>query len=183
MAGYGELFFSFFKIGSFTLGGGYAMIPLMERELVESKHWLTSQEFLDVLSLSQAMPGIFAVNMATNVGYRLRGLRGALTAVVGNILVPVLLILLLAMFFRAFRQIHWVECVFKGIRPAVVALIAAPVFRTAQTAHITWRNAWIPVVSALMIWLLGISPVFVIMLAIAGGFVYGRIKDRKKLKQ
>lgn len=183
MASHGELFWSFFKIGSFTIGGGYAMIPLMEQEVVSSKKWLCKEDFLDVLSVSQAMPGIFAVNMATNIGYRLCGITGAISAVIGNIIVPIIMILALAMFFRFFSSNHLVESIFMGIRPAVVALIAAPVFSMAKTAKVNWRNVWIPAVAAFLIWFWGISPVLIIFAAIVGGFLYGRVCGRKEVQQ
>lgn len=154
------------------------MIPIMERELVDNRKWLTRDEFLDLLSLSQAMPGVFAVNMATAVGHRLAGWRGVLCAILGNILMPIALILLLAITFRLFRDNVVVEHIFMGLRPAVVALIAAPVFRLAQSAHVTWRNAWIPLLAALLIWLLGLSPVYVILAAIVGGLIYGHLKNK-----
>lgn len=156
------------------------MIPLMEKELVMRKHWLSKEEFLDLLSVSQAMPGVFAVNMATSIGYRLRGKRGAVIAILGNILMPILIILLLAVFIRYFRDNAIVESIFKGIRPCVVALIAAPVFTMAKNAGLTWKNCWIPLLAAALIWLLGVSPVLIIIIAGVGGFIYGRIKDRKE---
>ena len=156
------------------------MIPLMEKELVQQKQWLSKEEFLDLLSVSQAMPGVFAVNMATSIGYRLRGKRGAIMAVLGNILMPILTILALAIFFRYFRENAVVESIFKGIRPCVVALIAAPVFTMAKNAGLSWRNCWIPIVAAALIWLLDVSPVLIIIIAGVGGFIYGRIKNRKE---
>ncbi|MBP5515923.1 MAG: chromate transporter [Bacteroidales bacterium] len=168
-----QLFVSFWKIGTFTIGGGYVMIPIMEQEIVDRRKWLSREEFLDCLSLSQAMPGVFAVNMATCIGKRLGGFRGVLCAVAGNILMPIALILLFAVFFRYFRDNLIVERIFMGLRPAVVALIAAPVFRMAKSASVSWRNCWIPIVAALLIWLLGVSPVWVILAAIAGGLAYG----------
>lgn len=180
MAGYLELFWSFFKIGSFTLGGGFAMIPLMEKELVQKKQWLSKEEFLDILSLSQAMPGIFAVNMATCIGYRLRKITGATVSVLGNILMPILTIILLAMFFQYFRDNTIISHIFMGIRPCVVALIAAPVFTLAKNAGLCWQNCWIPLLSAALIWLFGVSPITIILIAGVGGFLYGRIKDRKE---
>ena len=173
---YRELFVSFWKIGAFTIGGGYVMIPIMEREVVDRRGWLTQEEFMDNLSLSQAMPGVFAVNMATIIGRRLGGFRGVLCAVLGNVLMPIGLILLLAIFFRFFRDNIIVERIFMGLRPAVVALIAAPVFRMAKSANVTWSNCWIPVVAALLIWLLGVSPVWVILVALAGGLIWGKLK-------
>lgn len=156
------------------------MIPLMEDIIVDKRHWIGREEFMDILSVSQAMPGVFAVNMATNIGYRLKGVRGAVVAVMGNIIAPVAIILCLAMFFHSFRENQVVEAIFKGLRPAVVALIAAPVFSMAKTARISWRNVWIPLLSALLIWLLDVSPVIVILLAGAGGYLYGRIKIGKE---
>lgn len=157
------------KIGTFTIGGGYAMIPLMRREVVERRGWLDEESFLDVLSLSQAMPGVFAVNMATQVGYRLRGVWGSVAAIAGNVLMPIVFILLIAMFFQRFRTYPAVEHIFMGLRPAVVALIAAPVVGMARTAGVTWRNAWLPVTAAAAIWLLDVNPVWVVLATLAAG--------------
>jgi chromate transporter len=183
MVKYCDLFWSFFKIGTFTIGGGYAMIPLMEKELIERHAWLKKEEFLDLLSLSQAMPGLFAANMATGVGYRLRGKSGAAVAVIGNVMMPIVIILLMAIFFRLCKNNPIVEHVFMGLRPCVVALIAAPVFNMSKTAGIKWNNCWVPVVSALLIWLLGVSPVIIIIAAALLGFLYGRITKGKESQQ
>ncbi len=176
---YWQLFSSFWKIGTFTIGGGYVMIPLMEEEIVERRKWLSREEFLDYMSVSQAMPGVFAVNMATCVGRRLGGIRGVVSAIAGNILMPIAIILFIAIFFRYFRDNDVVEHIFMGLRPAVVALIAAPVFRMAKSAKVTWSNCWIPVVAALLIWLCGVSPIWVILAAIVGGLVYGKLKESR----
>ncbi len=173
------LFASFCKIGAFTIGGGYAMIPLMEKEIVDRHGWLDRETFMDVLSLSQAMPGIFAVNMASNIGYRLRGVVGSIAAVLGNILLPILIIIAWASCFRFLKGNPYLEAIFKGIRPAVVALIASPVFTMAMTANLRWRNAWIPVAAALLIWLLGVSPILIILCAGVGGYAYGKYLERK----
>ena len=154
------------------------MIPLMEQELVDRRQWMSREEFMNQLALSQSMPGVLAVNMATGLGYRLRGLRGALSAIAGNIVMPIILILILAMLFRYFRNNPIVESFFMGVRPAVVALIAAPVFRLAQSAKITWSTCWIPILSALLIWLFDVSPILVILAAVVLGFAYGRIKSK-----
>ena len=159
------------------------MIPLMEQEIVDKRKWLNKEEFMDTMSLAQSMPGVFAVNMATNIGFRTRGFVGAFTAIMGNVLMPILLILVLAIFFRQFSDNPIVESIFKGIRPAVVALIAAPVFNMAKTAKISWSNFWIPVTATLLIWLLGVSPVIIILVAGLGGFIYGKIKGRKEAKK
>lgn len=178
-----ELFWSFFKIGTFTIGGGYAMIPLMEKEIVEHRQWLDRELFMDILSIAQAMPGVFAVNMATNIGYRLKGVHGAVCAVVGNILVPILIILGFATCFHYLRGNETFEAIFKGVRPAVVALIAAPVFKMAKTAKLSWRNCWIPIVAVALIWLLGVSPSWIVLTAIICGLLYGFLKSRKEEQQ
>ncbi len=174
-----QLFWSFFKIGTFTIGGGYAMIPLMEKELVDSRKWISREEFMDILAVSQALPGVFAVNMATGIGYKLRGVSGSIVAILGNVLMPILIILGFATCFSFLKGNPVFEAVFKGIRPAVVALIAAPVFNMAKTAGIRWRNCWIPVVAAVLIYLLGVSPTWIVLAALAGGLVYGRLKENK----
>lgn len=180
MVKYCELFWSFFKIGTFTIGGGYAMLPLMQREVVDRHGWMDATGFLDVVALSQSMPGVFAVNVAALTGYRLRGPGGAAAAIAGNIMMPIVFILLLAMFFRTFRGNTYVEHVFMGLRPAVVALIAAPVFNLARKMQLGWRTAWIPVVCALAIWLLGVSPVLVILAAALLGLIYTKIRSERK---
>ncbi len=178
MVKYCDLFWSFFKIGTFTLGGGYAMIPLMEQELVDRHRWLSQEDFLDQVALSQSMPGVLAVNMATGVGYRLRGFRGAAVAIVANVMMPIIFIITLAILYQFFKTNPLVEHFFMGVRPAAVALIAAPVFKLAQSAGISWKTVWIPVVSALLIWLLGVNPVYVILVAIALGILWAKIGKR-----
>jgi len=182
MASLWQLFWSFFKIGTFTLGGGYAMIPLMEKELVDRHGWISNEDFMDIMALSQTMPGIFAANMAVHIGWRLRGVPGAVFSLLGNILMPILIILALAAGLHCLQGNAVVEAIFKGIRPVVVALIAAPVFRMAKTAKISRYNFWIPVMAALLIWLLGISPIWIILAAGIGGFVYGKYLEKKEVQ-
>lgn len=175
MAKYCDLFATFFKIGTFTIGGGYAMIPLIQREVVERRHWLSETEMLDAIALSQTMPGILAANIAALVGQRLRGVKGALVAVAGNIMMPIVFIILIAALFQRFKDIPAVQHAFMALRPAVVALIAAPVFNLARKAGVTLRTAWIPLLAALLIWLLGVSPVLVILAALAAGYLYAKL--------
>lgn len=173
-----QLFTIFFKIGAFTVGGGYAMIPLIEAEIVTKKGWVTKEDFLDLLAIAQSAPGVFAVNIAIFIGYRLRGVRGCLVTALGAILPSFLIILCIALFFLRFKENPTVEAIFKGIRPAVVALIAAPTFNLAKAAKINRYTIWIPIISALLIWLLGFSPIWIILLAGIGGYVWKlRIKN------
>lgn len=175
-----QLFASFCKIGTFTIGGGYAMIPLMEEELVERLHCLTDEEFLDMLALSQAMPGIFAVNMATDVGQRFHGIKGAIVSICGTILLPIIIMLVIAISIRQFYDLPIVQHIFKALRPVVVALIAAPVFRLAQSAHVTWRNVWIPLLTVILICLANISPVYIILATIVVGCLWWLLFYHKK---
>lgn len=178
-ATYTRFFRTFFKIGLFTIGGGYAMIPLIENEIVNKYRWIEKEEFIDLMAVAQSCPGVFAVNMAIFIGYRLRGLPGGIVCTIGTVLPSFLIILAIALCFRQFKEYRVVENIFKGIRPAVVALIAVPTFNVARTAGINRRTVWIPVVSTLLIWLLGVSPILIIALAGVGGYLWGRIKRIK----
>lgn len=124
-----KLFWTYIKIGTFTIGGGYAMLPLIEREVVDKHHWIDAQEFLDMIALAQAAPGLIAVNSAIFIGWKIYGWRGIVATVLGAILPSFIIILLIAMVFRDIREYPVIEAVFKGVRPAVVALIAATVIR------------------------------------------------------
>ncbi|MBE6281964.1 MAG: chromate transporter [Bacteroides sp.] len=175
---YIEAFCTFFKIGLFTIGGGYAMVPLIEEEVVNKKKWLIQEDFIDLLAVSQSVPGVFAVNISIFIGYKLKKFPGALALALGAILPSFLIILGIALFFQRFKEYEAVENIFKGIRPAVVALIAAPTFTLAKSAKINKYNVWIPIISALLIWLMGVSPVYIIAIAGIGGFIYGKIKNK-----
>ena len=171
----GGLFLTFFKIGIFTLGGGYAMIPLIEEEVVNKKQWLSKDEMLDLIAIAQSCPGVFAINIAIFIGYKLNKERGAVATTLGTALPSFLIILAIAMFFQQFEDNRVVAALFKGIRPAVVALIAVPTFNLAKQAQLNKFTLWIPIVSALLIWLLGVSPIWIIIIAGIGGYIYGRV--------
>jgi len=168
------VFLTFFKIGLFTLGGGYAMIPLIEKEVVDNHKWMTREELLDVIAIAQSCPGVFAINVSTFVGYKLRKTRGAVCTSLGTAMPSFIIILLIAMFFRQFQDNPVVAAMFRGIRPAVVALIAVPTFNMARNARVGWANCWIPVAGALAIWAFGVSPITIILIAGLGGWLYGR---------
>lgn len=170
------LFTTFFKIGAFTLGGGYAMIPIIQAEVVEKNAWIKKDEFLDLIAIAQSCPGVFAANIATFIGYKIRGERGALCTTLGAVLPSFIIILLIAMVFRRFMEIHWIAAMFNGIRPAVVALIAVPTFNLAKSAKIHLGNCWIPIAGAILICALGVNPIWIIIAAGLGGYVYGRIR-------
>lgn len=177
---YFRLFWAFFKIGAFTFGGGYAMIPLIQREVVGRKRWLAEGDFIDMLAIAQAVPGPISLNTAIFVGNKLRGIPGSLVTGLGVILPSFIVILLIAMVFTEFKDNPGVERVFKGIRPGVVALIAAPLWNMGKKAGITPGTLWIPVGAALLIWWAGISPVYIVMAAIAGGILWYWVRLKKK---
>lgn len=176
-----HLFWTYFKIGTFTLGGGYAMLPLIQREVVDTRGWLDEEEYLNMIALAQAAPGLIAVNSAIFIGWRIGGWRGVCGAVLGAVLPSFLIILAIATVFSEWKELPAVEAAFKGIRPAVVALIAAPLFKMAKTAlkangeksnvngDRDLRNALpllISLAAALLIWLGGVNPVWVILATI-----------------
>jgi chromate transporter len=171
-----EMFTTFFKIGIFTLGGGYAMIPLIEEEVVNRHKWVSKDEMLDLIAIAQSCPGVFAINIATFIGYKLNKTRGAICSTLGTALPSFLIILLIAIFFHQFEDNKIVAAMFKGIRPAVVALIAVPTFNMAKRAQLNKWTVWIPIVSALAIWLMGVSPIWVIVTAGIGGYAYGKLR-------
>ena len=151
------------------------MIPLIQEEVVNRHKWITEEEFLDLMAISQTLPGVFAVNFSIYIGHRLRGLKGSLSLAAGTVLPSFLIVLAIALFFTTVGDSLLIEAVFKGIRPAVVALIAAPCIKLARTAHITLSNLWLPVFTALAIWLMGISPIYIVLLVAVGGFLYGKL--------
>ncbi|WP_440183244.1 chromate transporter [Barnesiella intestinihominis] len=169
---YLKLFISFFKIGAFTFGGGWAMIPLIEREVVDKQNWIKREDFVDALAIAQSLPGVLAVNISILIGNKLRGLKGCLMATLGTILPSFLIILAIAIWFVQTYDNPVVERIFKGIRPAVVALIVSPVFSTAKTARINIKTVIIPIIVALSIWLGGISPIWFVLLGAIGGILY-----------
>jgi chromate transporter len=176
MSLYWKIFYTFAKIGLFTIGGGYAMLPLIQKEVVDKKKWISSEEFIDLLALSQSVPGILAINISIAIGYKLRKKTGSITAALGAILPSFVIILIIAMFFRTFQDNVYINKMFKAIRPAVVALIVIPVFTTAKEIGINIKTVIIPAASAFLIWYWGVSPVYIVLIAAIGGIIL-RVKN------
>lgn len=153
------------------------MVAIMEREIVDRHHWVTREEFLDLLAVAQSLPGILAVNLSVSVGDKLRGGLGSLAAVLGTILPSFVIILAIAIFLtpEAIMTNETLGRIFSGIRPAVVALILAPVVRAARATKIGWKTAFIPVAVALLIYskipVLS-NPILYIILGAVGGYIY-----------
>lgn len=181
---YRKLFSTFARIGAFTFGGGWAMISLIEREVVEKRQWIPREEFLDLLAVAQSLPGILAVNISVAVGDRLRGMRGSIAAALGTIMPCFLIILAIAIFLTPdlIQNNHIVSAIFKGIRPAVVALIVAPVITSGKAAKIGWKTVWIPVVAALLIWSkwpVISNPILFVILGGLGGYLWLRRQEKR----
>ncbi|MFI3240457.1 MAG: chromate transporter [Bacteroidales bacterium] len=151
---YWDLFITFLKIGLFTFGGGWAMLAIMEREVVDKHKWMEREDYLDMLSLIQSLPGIMAVNMAVAVGDRIRGVRASCFAALGVILPSFLIILAVAIFLTPedIVENETLNAVFKGIRPAVVALIISPMISAGRAAKLTYKTIVIPIGVALLIY-------------------------------
>lgn len=188
---YLQLWVTFMKIGAFTFGGGWAMISIIEREIVDNHKWIAKDEFLDLLATAQAMPGILAVNIAVVIGDRLKGVKGSMAAAFGTILPSFLIILAIAIFLTpdTIKNNEVLSRIFKGIRPAVVALIIAPVITTARAAKINWKTIIIPVAVALLIYSglpIVSNPILYIIVGGIGGYVYYThftLKQRKENDQ
>lgn len=162
-----QLFLTFFKIGAFTFGSGYAMIPLVEKEVVDKKKWMEKDEFYDQFALASSAPGPFSLNTAVFVGYRVAGWWGSLSAVLGAVMPSFIIILIIAMYLTDFRDNKYVDAAFKGLRPAVIAMIAVPFFRTILRLKKWWFYV-IAIGVALAITYAGISPVYFILV---GGLI------------
>lgn len=165
-----NIFWSFLKIGAFTFGGGYAMIPIIQHEVINSRGWLTKEEFVELLTLAQAAPGPIALNTAVFVGYKQRGYLGSLASVLGVVIPSFMIILVVAIFFANMRQNQWVDAAFKGMRPAVVALIVAPIVGLTRGMH-SWLLA-ISTATALVVWHFGLSPVWFLLAGAVGGILW-----------
>lgn len=156
------------KIGTFTIGGGYAMILIIQKELT-SRGWIDGEEFPDLVALAQAAPGLLAVNISIFAGFRMRGIPGAVAATLGSCLGPFLIILAIALFFSGYADNTHVQRVFSGMRPAVVALIAVPMIDMARKGCKKWWQWIILIAAAAAVALLNVSPIYILSVTIVTG--------------
>ena len=164
-----QLFWTFFKIGAFTFGSGYAMIPMIEKEVVDRRKWFDKDEFYDQFALASSAPGPFALNTAVFVGYKMAGWWGSLAAVLGAVIPSFVIILVIAVYLTGFRDNPYVEAAFKGIRPAVIALIAVPFVNMLR--RLPWYFMLLGVAVALVICYAGVSPIWFILAGAVTGVV------------
>ncbi len=164
-----QIFTVFAKIGAFTIGGGYAMIPIIQAEM-SKRGWISDDELPDIVALSQSAPGVMAVNISIFAGHKLRGFKGSVAATLGSITPSFLIILGIALFFSAFKDNPYVERAFKGIRPVVISLIAVPMVNMARKSCTTWWK-WLLAVGALvLVAFLNVSPLYIIVCVLVAGF-------------
>jgi chromate transporter len=160
-----QIFLVFAKIGAFTIGGGIPMIAAIKSELVERK-WLTDEDFIDIITLAQTAPGLFAVNISILTGHRLRGTKGSIVATIASCLPPFMIILLVAIFFTTFKDNEYIIKAFKGIRPVVVALIGVPMIDMIKATKMRWWS-WVIVVSSMtLVCFLKVSPIYILICVI-----------------
>lgn len=143
---YLSLFWAFFKVGAFSFGGGYAMIPLIKKEIIDIHHWLSVDQFLDIIAISQMTPGPIAINAATFVGYKVGGFWGSAAATIGVTSPSFLIIIILALLIIRYRHLPWLDAFFKGVRPAVIALIVQAAYSVGKSSlpalKICWWRRW-----------------------------------------
>ena len=176
-----KLFITFFKIGLFSFGGGFAMIPLIQREVIEKNGWIDEKDFLDMLVLAQSTPGPIAVNTAVFVGYKTAGTMGAISATLGTVLPSFIVILLLALFFVEVRDNRYVDAAFRAMRPAVVALIVAPLMGLVK--GMKWYLMGISAAVAVAVWYFGVSPIYFIAAGVVVGVAIAVANGRKGAKR
>ncbi|MDO4572788.1 MAG: chromate transporter [Clostridia bacterium] len=170
-----SIYITFFKIGAFMFGGGYSMLPLLNRELVDRRGWTDEEELLDYFAIAQCTPGIIAINTATFVGHKRRGILGGAVATLGVITAPTLVVLVIAAALMRFWHLPAVQNAFAGVRVAVAALIAAAVLRLVKAGVRGWFGVILCLLAFAAVAFFGQSPVLVIVCAAAVGLIAGRV--------
>ena len=179
---YYKLFLVFFKIGAFTIGGGYAMVPLIKEVLVDKNKWLNDEEFVDGLAIAQSTPGILAVNTAIITGTKIAGKLGAVVAALGAVLPSFIMILILATSLSSVRNSPIFVAFFNGIKPVTVALIFISVIKMAKSTKISLKKSIIPLSIGFLVAYTPLSPISVIIITMIVGNIYFAWKDKKEKK-
>lgn len=172
------IFITFFKISPITFGGGYAMIPVIEREVVERKQWIKQEEVTDLFALAGSIPGAIAINSATFIGYRIAGIPGAMAATIGVMVPTFFIIVTLSVFYLFFNDHPKVEAAFEGIRPAVVALIVFAASKMRKGAVVDKTTFSIAACALFLLLFVKLHPVLVIVTGAVSGIVLMGIKNR-----
>ncbi len=173
-----DLFFTFCRIGGFTFGGGYAMLPMLQKEVVENKHWATEDELLDYFAIGQCTPGVIAVNTATFIGYKKKGVLGAIFATAGVIFPSLIIVIIIASFLSNFSHIPVVQHAFGAIRVVVCVLILYAVVRMGKKTVVDKLCAVLAMISFCLSVFLNISPVYIVLGAAVFGVLLPKIRRR-----
>jgi chromate transporter len=176
------LFLTFARIGAFTFGGGYAMLPLLQKEVVEKRQWATEEELMDYFAIGQCTPGVIAVNTATFVGFKKKKIPGAIAATLGVIAPSIVIILILAAFFNHFADYPIVQHAFNGIRIAVCATVAVSIFKLAKKGIVDWVTLLILIAAFCTSFFLKVSAIYIVVGAAVLG-VLARILQRNYKKR
>lgn len=175
-----EIFWVFSKIGLFTFGGGLAMLPLVQKAVTEEKHWMDDDDFLDMLAITNSLPGAFAINAAIYIGYRQRKLIGAVIGALGTILPSFVVILIIAHLLLMGQDVVWLEKFFNGVRPVVVALIIDAAFKLGRKSIKNRLDIVLLIIGTLLVAFTGIHPALIILAGAAIGLIYYRDKTTAK---
>ena len=176
-----QIFGVFSKIGAFTIGGGYAMIPIIEREMLK-RQWIAPEEIDDVVVLAQSAPGLLAVNMAIFAGHKIRGIKGSIAATIGAVLPSFVMILLIAMFFTAFKENAIVQRIFQGLRPVAVALILVPAVNMALKSRTKWWAWALTAATIFLVAFLRVSAVWIILVVLVCSLGIAMAREGQKRK-
>jgi len=174
-----SIFISFFKIGAFTFGGGWAMVPLIQKELVDRRGWLDDSEFVDILAIAQSGPGPIAINTSVLCGNKMRGVPGAVVATLGSSLPSFLVILVIAHFFLKVKESTAVQAIFKGMRPAIFGLLISAVYQVGKKSISNARDIVFAAIGSGLLIFLDINPIFVVLLAAISGMLYGTFEHSR----
>lgn len=173
-----NLFISFFKIGLLTIGGGYAMIPVIQKDMVENKKWVNNKDFIDMLAISQTIPGALAVNMSVSVGYKLKGIKGGIAAALGTILPSFFIILIISTFFFKIREIESILKIFKGIRTAVVAMILFSFLKLLKTVEFKSYGYLVMILGIVALSGFKINPIIILLISGIGSVILNEVKKK-----
>lgn len=176
------VFWSFFKIGLFTFGGGYAMISVISAELVERRKWITQEDMTDMLIISEMTPGAIAVNSATFVGYRVAGVLGGILGTLGVVLPSLIIITVLSFFVHYLEEIAWLAAAFKGIQAVVVVLIVNAMVKFFKQLDKNWQSYLIAAAALIVTLLTDFNVIFLILAGGIYGIVYTLARDARKKK-
>lgn len=174
-----DLFFTFCRIGGLTFGGGYAMLPMIQKEIVEEKKWATEEEVLDYYAVGQCTPGIIAVNTATFIGYKVHGIIGAIVATLGVVFPSLIIITIIAALLKNFANYSIVQHAFSGIRVVVIALIVSAILKLAKTSIKNSTTLIIAIIAFILVAFVNLSPIYIVIAAACIGLILKFIRGRK----